>query len=358
MDVDVAIVGGGPAGCAAALALRRLGRSTTIIAAPSRRAKPTETAVPALARLLQSLGAVEALRACEPCYGISSGWGRKLPALQSSITDPLGHGWFIHRTRFDSYLRQAACDAGAIWIQEQARSVEFDPDGVFIGTSGQPVYARSVVVATGSPSWPARMTQQKPSSMDSLIVFWAHIPAPLEQRLLFVEPTDCGWWYVCPADDRGAMACFVTDLLSARALSLTQPSAWNKLFQATKLFQQFEGNPSAESVHVALTDLSALPQKHGLRWIAVGDAAAKLDPLGSSGTATALDSGQRAAAAVADALQGNPASAERYGRWITGLVDEFTKQRARHYAMETSRRVGLFWSRRFPWTTVSVKQAA
>ena len=51
-------------------------------------------------------------------------------------------------------------------------------------------------------------------------------------------------------------------------------------------------------MNVALTGLAALPQNHGPRWIAVGDAAAKLDPLGSAGTATALDSGQRTANAI------------------------------------------------------------
>src|SRR5436190_1229945 len=167
MDSDVAIVGGGPAGCATALALRSRGYSTTVIAAPNYRGKPTETAVPALSRLLQSLGAAEALTSCEPCHGIVSAWGRNTPALQPSILNPSGHAWFIHRARFDSCLKNATRDSGATWIYEEARSVQFDPQGVSIATTGQALRARWVVFATGSPSWPARITMQKPSNIDS-----------------------------------------------------------------------------------------------------------------------------------------------------------------------------------------------
>jgi flavin-dependent dehydrogenase len=97
---------------------------------------------------------------------------------------------------------------------------------------------------------------------------------------------------------------------------------------------------------VALTGLAALPEKCGIRWIAVGDAAAKLDPLASSGTAAALDSGQRAAHAVADALQGDTAGLDRYARWSAGLVTEFARQRRQQYQYEARRQENAFWSRR------------
>jgi flavin-dependent dehydrogenase len=89
-----------------------------------------------------------------------------------------------------------------------------------------------------------------------------------------------------------------------------------------------------------------LPEKHGPHWIAVGDAVVKLDPLGSSGTATALDSGLRAAHAVADALLGSGTDLDRYGRWSTGLVEEFTRQRRQQYAIEALTRKDGFWPRR------------
>src|ERR1700732_5099854 len=100
--LDVAVVGSGPAGCAAALTLETSGVATTISASPRPREKPTETAVPRLQQLLQSLGAGEALAACEPCYGIESSWGALDPVQRPSILDPSGNAWFIHRDRFDA----------------------------------------------------------------------------------------------------------------------------------------------------------------------------------------------------------------------------------------------------------------
>src|SRR5262245_58775709 len=116
MNVEVAIVGGGPAGCAAALMLRASGYSVAIISSPSRHNKPTETAVPALASILRSIQGTDALSACEPCLGICSAWGRRSHALQPSLLNPFGHAWFIHRERFDRYLQEAVRRADALWI--------------------------------------------------------------------------------------------------------------------------------------------------------------------------------------------------------------------------------------------------
>jgi flavin-dependent dehydrogenase len=231
-------------------------------------------------------------------------------------------------------------------MTEEAQSVYFDTQGVSIATTGPSVRARWLIFATGSPSWPARTTQQKPSKTDSMIAFWAQMPARLQERLLFVEPSDRGWWYLCPADGAGAIACFVTDPLSARSLALSKTLVWNKLFQATGLSLQLPGDKAAERVHVALTGLAALPQTHGPRWTAVGDAAAALDPLGSSGTTTALHSGQLAGHAVADALMGNTSPLDDYSRWSSGLVAEFARQRRHQYARAAAKHNSSFWSRR------------
>src|SRR3954464_4090026 len=115
MQVDVAIVGAGPAGCATGLQLLAAGYSVAVIASRSRRVKPTETAAPTLTHILRAIGRADALSACEPCLGICSAWGRRSPALEPSILNPFGHAWFIHRDRFDRHLQEAVRSAGALW---------------------------------------------------------------------------------------------------------------------------------------------------------------------------------------------------------------------------------------------------
>lgn len=346
MEVDVAIVGGGPAGCSSAITLLAGGYSVAIVASPCQKEKPTETATPALKQLLLSIKAQEALSACEPCFGICSDWGRTSPALQPSIINPFGHAWFIHRTRFDNCLQKITRKAGGIWLAASAHKANFDADGVALLTTGETVHARWLIVASGSPAWAAQITQQTLLNIDSLIAFWTRLPVTLTERLLFVESADYGWWYACPDDGNGIIVCLVTDAQSARSLGSAQIAVWNNLFKATNLFQRFGGKSTGASICALPTGLAILPRKHGPRWTAVGDAAMKLDPLGSSGTTTAIDSGGRAGQAVAEALQGNTTGLERYARWSIGLVEEFARQREQHYAVERLRRVGGFWSRR------------
>jgi flavin-dependent dehydrogenase len=182
--------------------------------------------------------------------------------------------------------------------------------------------------------------------MDLLIAFWAHVPVTIEERLLFVESTDCGWWYFCPNDASGMIACFVTDAPAAQALGTSHVSIWNELFKSTRFCQELHCRVSATCIHVARTGMATLLRKHGARWIVAGDSAGKLDPIGSSGTSTAIDSGLRGAQAVIDLLMGNNETAERYGLWFTSLINEFTRQRTQHYEIAEARRVGGFWTRR------------
>ena len=346
MDAEVLIVGGGPAGCAAALALRARGHSVAIISDSHCKTKPTETATPQLKMLLQRLGADIALSACEPCVGISSAWGSSSQAIRQGITNPLGNAWFIYRSRFDYLLQNTTRRTGALWFDAHVSSVSFDPMGISVFTDNACISARWLIVATGSPSLAARITKQKPQSLDSLIAFWTHIPSSFEARMIFVEPTDKGWWYVCPDDGQGAIACFVTDRESAQSLRLRYSANWNQFFQMTSICQDLSLSTPATSVNVAAVRLCAFPKKHGPNWIVAGDAAVKLDPVGSSGTVIALDSGDRAAKAVSDALRGEVANLHAYEKWSNGLFDAFVRQRDQQYAIEGSKHRSDFWSRR------------
>jgi flavin-dependent dehydrogenase len=344
--VDVAVVGGGPAGCAAALTLRASGVATTVIDSRRAREKPTETAVPRLRQLLHSLGADEALAASEPCYGIESSWGAAGPVLRPSIFDPNGHAWFIHRARFDASLARLAEAAGAVRLEAKATRVSFAEDRVIVSTTAGPVEAKNLVIATGSPVWTARATGQQPLTMDSLVCYWARLAVPVESRLLHVETTESGWWYVCPGEAATTFACFLTDAEGSRQLAPSQPAQWNALFQDTRLCRQHALDARAVQIHCFPVSVAGLASRRGARWVAAGDAAIKLDPIGSSGTATALESGVLAARALLASQQGNDAAAERYDRWGNGLLAEFLKRRTPLYAAEAEKYPIGFWSRR------------
>jgi len=343
LETDVAIVGGGPAGCSAALTLRQLGISATLVSSTKHSDRPTETSLPTLRPMLRILGAEQALTACEPCYGICSNWGRKRSEFRPCILNPHGNPWFVHRKRFDQILRESVQKAGVLRLDGTAIDIRFEADGVTIFTDGENIRCRWLVIANGSPAWTARITGQKISRHDVLTAIWGRIPHARAEQVLVLEPSEFGWWYVCPDDGSGCIACLITDPSSARKLGATILSNWNDLFRATRLSKSRDKTAGAEKIFAAATGLMSLSYTQKDRWIAIGDAAAKLDPIGSAGTMTALDGGRRAARAIFDSLKGDPAELQKYARWSAGLIREFARQREQHYLLEATKHSTEFW---------------
>jgi flavin-dependent dehydrogenase len=346
MKFDVGIIGGGPAASAAAICLRHAGHSVGVVAAHSQKEKPTETSKPQLRQLLRNIGAESALTCCEPCHGIISDWGLTSPALKPSILDPFGNAWFINRHHFDLHMRKLAKESGATWIEASASDADFEDGSVIIETTAGPVSAKWLVIANGSLQWASRVTNQSIVAQDSLIASWTRLDASLTERCLSTETSDHGWWYMCPDSGGRAVACFITDPESNRELKPFNAGQWNKLFLLTRLSKSLTRFQPAMDVKVLRTGLAALTARHGRSWVSIGDAAVLLDPLGSSGTATAIESAQRVSTAIDAALRGDETQLESYEGWSQGMVREFSRQRLAHYQSECDLRHSAFWQRR------------
>jgi flavin-dependent dehydrogenase len=345
LNVEVAVIGAGPAGCAAALALRAAGVATALIDAGKRLEKPTETATPHLQRLLRELQAQDALAACTPCLGIAAHWGGR-GTFQPAMLSPFGTGWFVDRAPFDGHLRQAARKAGAGLIAARAARIEFHPAGASVALAdGGRLQARWLVLANGAPSLAAKITGAPHRNVDPMVAFWAALPLRLGERLIHVEAGEHGWWYLCPGADGISYACFMTDARAARALKPSAAQRWLALFAATRL-ARLAGGCAPIAVKAAPTGVAALQVASGAGWTAVGDAAVRLDPLGSAGLTAALDGGRRAGAAIAQMLRGDAAGLDGYRRWTAGLLKDFMRQRAAHYAAEAELRGSAFWRAR------------
>lgn len=332
MNVDVAVVGTGPAACSAALRLLARGASVAVIGPEAAEQRPTETAAAVLPDLLKLVGAARAISECEPCFGVCARWTADAPLLRASISDPMGHTWFVNRTRFDAALLHCVQVAGAVRAEAKATSVTVDVNGAEITTAnGLHIHARWLIAATGSPAWVARVTGQRATTFDSMTAFWSLIPAPSAERILHVEATDEGWWYVCPANDHEATACLVTDSGVGAHVNLADRRTWTARFQATRLTRP---STSLDPVRIQAAPIrvAELPRKFGPRWVAVGDCAVKFDPLGSSGLITAIDSGRRAADGVVSAIAGDESKLTAYARRSSTLAAEFRKQRCAQYA--------------------------
>jgi 2-polyprenyl-6-methoxyphenol hydroxylase-like FAD-dependent oxidoreductase len=115
LKADVAIFGAGPAGCALALELVRLGRTAVMVTRDDSRAAGSfgeclpPAANPLLTRLQLPAPDVEHHL---PSLGNESYWGREDAGSNDFIFNPYGNGWHLDRARFDASLRQAAQTRG------------------------------------------------------------------------------------------------------------------------------------------------------------------------------------------------------------------------------------------------------
>jgi 2-polyprenyl-6-methoxyphenol hydroxylase-like FAD-dependent oxidoreductase len=110
------VLGGGPAGCAAALALRRSGTGTVVVVESGTYGAERigESIPPATRRLFARLGLLEAFEreGHEPCYGSCSSWGGDVLGYNDFTVSPDGSGCHLDRRRFDAFLARCATEAG------------------------------------------------------------------------------------------------------------------------------------------------------------------------------------------------------------------------------------------------------
>ena len=114
-DANVAVLGGGPAGTATALALARAGRSVMVLERSRYESvRVGETLPPDIREPLSELGVWDRFErdGHAPSPGIASAWGHADLYDNDFVFNPYGHGWHIDRRRFDATLADAADEAG------------------------------------------------------------------------------------------------------------------------------------------------------------------------------------------------------------------------------------------------------
>ena len=222
--IDVAVVGGGPAGAATALALARAGYTVTVLERSRYDAfRIGETLPPAVKRPLMELGVWDQFLATGTLEspGIVSAWGRPDPYDNDFIVNPDGPGWHVDRRGFDAMLARTAggwgaeIKTGVTAIASVCRhSARWHLEAV---ARGVPValHARILVDATGRSASPARQLAGHRIVFDRLVGLVGVIPACAASRCpdrrTLVEAVETGWWYTAPLPDGRRIAAFMTD---------------------------------------------------------------------------------------------------------------------------------------------------
>lgn len=360
-DVDVAIVGGGPAGTAAALTLKMHGSLSVALIERSnyQQWRAGESLSPGVAPLLQYLGAWEAFlgQQHQPAYGTAAAWGSEALVARDFLYTGQGQGWHLDRRSFDSCLADLAAQQGTqLFSGVAVQGVSGEAGGLWRlslrdGSPGAAVAlrARFVIDASGSPAAVARRLGGRRLVSDRLTglagVFQLPDDAPAREAFTIVEATRDGWWYSTGQTGNRIVAAFMTDPPIIREQRLHEPSAWLALARTTVHLREWlaEGiiisGPHARSAYSQLLD-----RPYGESWVATGEAAVGFDPLSSMGIGYALLSGIEAARAVAAALGGQEAALSAYAASIAQHYHSYRERQRAYYRLEQRWPQAPFWA--------------
>jgi flavin-dependent dehydrogenase len=347
---DVLVAGGGAAGSAAALDLSRRGLSVALIEQDDYRAlRIGETLPPMIRQQLTALGVWDRFRECGPLesYGIQTAWESATPRHQDFLRNPYGCGWHVDRARFDAMLAAAAAQAGAaLFVSARGSECHRQEDGRWrleasLGGATLTLTGRVLVDATGRKALFAARQGAQPQVSDRLIaaVTLSDTSDPAQQTL--IEAVEQGWWYSAPLPDGRMVFAYMTDS------DLWKNPVWSELVEQAPL-------TSARAAHLPvpppfqIVSAASVIRKPvaGPGWIAIGDAALAFDPLSGQGVFKSIESGMRAAAAIARALTGEAAAFGEYETWVQETYRDYLRLRAQFYEAVRRWPGSPFWDRR------------
>ncbi|MGK3962657.1 NAD(P)/FAD-dependent oxidoreductase [Sorangium sp. So ce118] len=354
---DALVLGGGPAGASAAIALRRRGLSALVVErAEGAGVRLGEHLAPPTLPLLSRLGVLDGVLAGghRRSAGVRSAWGE--PALRDRdyIFCAEGEGFHLSRAVFDAMLLDAAEAAGARVIRgaHPPPLMRRGPSGWVARIGGDELAFSVVVDATGRTASFARAQGARRRAFDRLVGVAAFLaprdPVALDDAL-WIEAVEGGWLYSAPlAGDRLVVTLFA----DADALAAGGPAALAGalLAQSTHTAARIAPFSPAREWHVRPACSEVSDPIAGPGWLAVGDAATARDPLSSSGIAHALEDAIDAAAAVEAHLGGDLQSFSRYAAARRRAFDDYLSMRTRYYRLERRFPGSPFWRRRW-WSS-------
>lgn len=347
---DVVVVGGGPAGVAAAIALRRVGLVTVLVEA-SRYETPRvgETLTPVVRPVLARLGlAVEG--GSVPETATESAWGAPGLTTRERLLDPYGGGAHVDRAAFDAALADRAETRGATVLlgcrvhrceSSGARSWRLTTD------HGQ-VTAAGMICATGRGAGLARALGARRTAADRLVGVAVEYADPVREHVTLVEAARDGWWYSVALPSARRVVVFMTDSDLCRAGRYADPGRWADALGRTRhVSERVRGLRPRTRPRVVSAVSQRLARPHTSRpWLATGDAAMSVDPLTGRGVLGALLAGEAAGTAMAHWLLGDQRPATAYEHGLDARYARYLAERAEIYGRETRWPRAPFWRRR------------
>lgn len=367
--LDAAVIGGGPAGAAAARLLAAWGHSVQVLAKPADGARTLgESLPPSCRKLFDLIGVARDVEAAGflRSTGNTVWWGGRGPRAVRFADG--GVGWQVRRRDFDRLLLRLAAEAGAaVRTDARVRRVDLAPPSSPPGTAastvryaaggaGRMLSARFVLDCSGRAGVVARRGFRRHAAGRTtlaLAAVWSRrggwdLDDPSHT---LVESYGDGWAWSVPvtAEER-----YVTLMVDPRVTRLARGGALAPCYHA-ELAKTAALGPLAAGAALAAAPWGCDASVYHARaygapgLLLVGDAGSFVDPLSSCGVQKALASGWLAAVAAHTALTDAALAGvalEVFDQREREMHAAIERQSARFFAEAADRHVHPFWTDR------------
>ncbi len=370
IDTEIVIIGGGIAGCIAAISLANKYKITIV----DKLLKPIdrigESLAPASQRIFRELDLLDndTNLNTENLYlknlGMQSYWGSNQVHLVDHLKNPDGFVRNLDRKAFENYLRETTVKKGihCLWGNKLYKSIYKD-NRWRISTKTNTVKNREtfvinadfVIDASGRQAHFAKSIGIKRMAFDNLIACWIALPDNSENKMSTIIADEFGWWYSAIIPNNKRIISFQTDpdlidkntfknLDSFLHFANKHPKI-QKLIQTSSNNIEFKGTVSANSTR--------LENPAGNQWIAIGDAAISFDPLSSQGMFNAMANGMQVQKLLNKLDVVKPVNTKYrkefntiYTHQINDIWEHYLNHKKLFYNAENRWKSSPFWARR------------
>ncbi|MBS7253590.1 NAD(P)/FAD-dependent oxidoreductase [Flavobacterium branchiicola] len=316
-EFDVIVAGAGPAGCAAAIALKLAGIKVCLADKELTTDYKVGESIPgATIRLLNRLGinGIDDLlhkNQYNPCHSNASAWGSEEWVYQSGLKNPEGGGYHINRILFDEAIKTKATsldvpmftaliDQISILSDEEASQkflIQFKND------TYKNITAKWIIDATGRKVAIGRKLGIKKNRIDNQMaaINWVKAPPDDTDSATRIKSTANGWWYTALLPNQKRVIGFqsLPDTISQMHKN---PHLFFQEFNESQILPyKITSESSVKNIAVE-AGLSISESITENRLLCVGDAALSFDPLASQGIFFALYSGIKGAETIINCL--------------------------------------------------------
>ena len=319
MTLDAVVLGAGPAGCAAATALARRGRSVLLLDRdPQPRFKIGESLLPWNVPVFEELGVLAKIEAAgfQKKYGAfftneRTGGVRQVDFRQAwNASRP--SAWQVKRKDFDGLLAAHARESGAdVRRGVTVEDVLFEGPRAFgvrvTGPAGpEEIRAKVVVDATGQASLLAsRLKIRRQDNNLRKAALYAHFTGAWRAEgerggdILLPFLPDVWYWVIPFSDGSASVGAVFAPAVLATLSGKTNLERFEELLGRSAKMREYLAGATRTSDVGAVSDYSFTSTRYGGDgWVLVGDAATFLDPVFSTGVFLGMSAGLRAAKVI------------------------------------------------------------